>query len=172
MSAFVKSGGLFPTCFQIFTITAVSITLLMMAKTTKIRLKMYFYPLMPPNLFLCLDNQKTQEHQDEGLPVWNLGQLSGITLALLPLVVGPPRTGHGDAGEAGQSGHGRAAGEGVQAERVPGQDPDCFQTGQVTGGLQVPVQEPQHQLPQDLHHTTDTSGQIQCYEKWYTKWPH
>lgn len=91
-------------------------------------------------------------------PWRNLGELAGITLALHRLAVGRCGcTNHCDAGVAGKSGHGRAADEGIQAMFVSGQDSNCFQTGQLTGGLQLPVQETEHQLPQMLCHTTNIS---------------
>lgn len=36
---------------------------------------------------------------------------------------------------------------------VSGQDSNCFQTSELTGWLQLPVQETDDQLPQTLHHT-------------------
>lgn len=60
-------------------------------------------------------------------PWRNLGELAGITLALHGLAVRRcGSAGRGDAGVAGQSGHGRVADEGVQAMFVSGQDSNGF----------------------------------------------
>lgn len=60
-------------------------------------------------------------------PWRHLGKLSKITLALHQLAVGGcGSTAHGNAGIAGECGHGRAADEGIQAVFVSGQDPNCF----------------------------------------------
>lgn len=54
-------------------------------------------------------------------------QLAGITLALYRLAVGRcGSAGHSDASIAGESGHGRATDEGIQAVFVSGQDANCF----------------------------------------------
>lgn len=49
-----------------------------------------------------------------------------------------------------QCGQGGARDEGTQAAFVSGQDPDGFQTGELTAGLDVPGEDPEDQLTQVL----------------------
>lgn len=78
-----------------------------------------------------------------------------ITSALHRLALGSCDSAvHSNASIAGKSGHGGVVDEWIQAVFVSGQDSNRFQTGQEAGGLQLPVQETEHQLAQMLHGTT------------------